>query len=301
MEKEKGAATAGCVSLPEEELVRVMRWLDPEAKPQLFVGTEQAVDAAIAGGTTLLPDDLPPRVSARLKESSRLLAVRRGNGGFFAVAASLPQQVERQMLEKGSWRPECPVPPAGLSYLVSAYWGFDGKPHYGELVLHTALAALVIDSLHHAYNGRFPIERMELIEEYDADDSRSMAANNTSAFNCREVPGKPGVYSRHAYGAAIDVNPLQNPYLLLDEAAGKGIATPAAAVSLCLSGDAGCKVLPAASAPYLARGDLRPGMLQPGDPLLAPFKERGFTWGGSWRAPDYQHLEYSLKKLLPRS
>ena len=160
--------------------------------------------------------------------------------------------------------------------------------------------------MHHAFNGRFPIEKMELIEAYDGDDFRSMDANNTSAFNCREVPEKPGVFSKHSYGAAIDINPRQNPYLLIKkEAAGEqGGAMPerkggtAALLQSCAGSPDDCRVLPAASAPFLDRGDPRPGMLQPGDPLLAAFKKRGFAWGGEWRAPDYQHIYYDIRKLV---
>jgi len=315
VEREPGAATSGCVTLPERDLVQVMEWLDPAEQPQVVIGTTAAVDAAAAGVNALLPADLPPGLRIRLQGAARLLAVRRGSsGGFFAAAVSLPPEVERQMLAKKSWQPGCPVAMDQLSYLVTTFWGFDGRPHYGELVVHAALSGFVIDSLHHAYNGRFPIEKMELIDAYDADDFRSMAANNSSAFNCREVPGKPGVFSRHSFGAAIDINPLQNPYLLVHGdsvkvgskealektafAGGPALTGAAAALDFCSRNPAECRVLPAASAPFLDRLDQKPGMLQPGDPLLSPFKQRGFVWGGEWRAPDYQHIEYDIRKLV---
>ncbi|MBU5637653.1 M15 family metallopeptidase [Geomonas sp. Red69] len=301
VERGPETGTAGCVSLPEKELVQLMGWLDPEQRPQVVIGTASAVAAASAGIAGQLPADLPAGLKGRLAEGGRLLALRHGTGGFFAAAVSLPESVGRQMQEKNSWRPECPVPLDQLAYLVTSFWGFDGKPHYGELVVHQALSAFFMDSLHHAYNGRFPIERMELIDAYDADDFRSMAANNSSAFNCREVPGRPGVFSRHSYGAAIDINPRQNPYLMLEEGARPqtaGITGGAAAREFCLGNPALCRVLPATSADHLDRQQQRPGMLQPGDPMLAPFRQRGFTWGGSWRFPDYQHLEYDLGRLL---
>ena len=313
VEREPGAATSGCVSLPEQALVQVMQWLDPADHPQVAIGTTAAVEAGV---NAQLPADLSPGLRLRLQHGARLLAVRRGaSGGFFAAAVSLPPEVERQMLAKKSWQPGCPVAPGQLAYLVTAFWGFDGRPHYGELVVHAALSGFVIDSLHHAFNGRFPIERMELIEAFDADDFRSMAANNSSAFNCREVPGKPGVFSRHSYGAAIDINPLQNPYLLVNGdslkgrgwnggaektalPAGPGLTEAVTAAEFCSKNPAECQVLPAASAPFLDRLDQRPGMLQPGDPVLSPFKQRGFVWGGDWRVPDYQHIDYDIRKLV---
>lgn len=301
LERGEGAATAGCVSLPEQKLLQVMEWLDPELQPELAVGTPSALKVAAGGIAPLLPADLPQELGRRLKAGARVITVKTGPGGFFAAAVSLPPEVERQMLEKKSWRPECPVPPDQLAYLVTTFWGFDGRPHYGELVVHAALPAFIIDSLHHAYNGRFPIERMELIDAFDGDDFRSMQANNSSAFNCREVPGKPGVFSRHAYGAALDINPLQNPYLLLKAEAGKmaaGVTGADSAAEFCRSHGADCSVLPAASASYLDRRNQRPGMLHPGDPLLAPLRQRGFTWGGSWRFPDYQHIDYDPGRLL---
>ncbi|UPU37364.1 M15 family metallopeptidase [Geomonas paludis] len=301
VERGAGSATAGCVSLPETELVQLIGWLDPEQRPQVVIGSASAVAATLAGIVEQLPADLPAGLKGRLSEGERILALRHGAGGFFAAAVSLPASVGQQMQQKQSWRPECPVPLDQLAYLVTSYWGFDGAPHYGELVVHQALAAFFMDSLHHAYNGRFPIERMELIDAYDGDDFRSMAANNSSAFNCREVPGRPGVFSRHSFGAAIDINPRQNPYLMLEEggrAQAAGITAAAAAQQFCLGNPALCRVLPAASADHLDRHNQRPGMLQQGDPLTAPFRQRGFTWGGSWRFPDYQHLEYDLGKLL---
>ncbi|WP_224981560.1 M15 family metallopeptidase [Geomonas agri] len=304
VERGHDSATAGCVSLPEQDLVQLIDWLDPEQRPQVVIGSASAVAATLAGRAEQLPTDLPAGPKGKLIEGGRLLALRHGAGGFFAAAVSLPASVGQQMQEKKSWRPECPVPLDQLAYLVTSYWGFDGKPHYGELVVHQALAAFFMDSLHSAYNGRFPIEKMELIDAYDGDDFRSMEANNSSAFNCREVPGRPGVFSRHSYGAAIDVNPRQNPYLMLEEGAGaqtKGIAGGAAAAGFCLANPSLCRVLPAGSADHLDRRDQRPGMLQSGDPLVVPFRQRGFTWGGSWRFPDYQHLEYDLGLLLPGS
>lgn len=299
VERAPGAQTAGCVSMPEADLVQVMQWLDPEKRPQVVIGTPTAVAVAASGVKGVLPADLPPVLRQRLSEGGRLLALRQGSG-FFAAAVTLPPEVSTRMQEKGVWRPECPVPLQELAYLVTSFWGFDGARHYGELVVHQALAAFFMDALQHGYNGRFPIERMELIDAFDADDFRSMAANNSSAFNCREVPGRAGVFSRHSHGAALDINPLQNPYLMLEEAGREKAARVdggVAALEFCLGNPAVCRVLPAASAPYLARGERLPGMLQPGDPLLAAFKERGFTWGGSWRFPDYQHIEFDPAKL----
>jgi len=103
---------------------------------------------------------------------------------------------------------------------------------------------------------------------YEADDDRSMAANNTSAFNCREVTGRPGVWSEHAYGRAIDINPIQNPYVTS-------------------KGD----VLPPAGAEYVDRSRTAPGMIHEDDAVVRAFRGVGWVWGGSWTSVrDYQHF-----------
>ena len=315
VESGEAAPTAGCITLPEAALLRLLQWLDPARHPQLLVGTQGAVRALAAGVSSQLPAGLPPELCRRLLDSPRVLAVRRGKpGGFFGVAVSLPPELERQLLAKKSWRPGCPVAPGELAYLVTSFWGFDERPHYGELVLHQALCAFVIDSLQSAYNARFPIARMDLIEAFDADDERSMAANNSSAFNCRTVPGKPEVFSRHSFGAALDINPGLNPYLRIDGAALRargwngvgadtdylatlGFTGSHAAGDFCRENPASCLVGPPAAAPFLERQVARPGMLQPGDPVLSAFAKRGFVWGGSWRIPAYQRLDYDIRKL----
>ncbi len=113
-----------------------------------------------------------------------------------------------------SWREGCPVPLADLRLLTVDHWGFDGREHTGELVIHEWEAGDVIVAMRRLYDARFPIRRMLLVDAYGGDDDRSMAANNTSAFNCREVTGQPGAWSEHSYGRAIDINPVQNPYVL---------------------------------------------------------------------------------------
>ena len=316
LERSQDAPTSGCASLAEADLQRLMQWLDPARHPRMLVGTPDGVEALAAGVNSRLPSGMPTELRQRLQGGARVLALRRGkSGGYFGVAVTLPPEVERQLLAKKTWRPGCPVAPSELAYLVVAFWGFDGRPHYGELVAHASLSAFLVDSLQSAYNARFPIEKMELIEAFDADDERSMAANNSSGFNCREVPGKPGVFSRHSFGAALDLNPAQNPYLQIDDAplrargwngsgarseflATIGFSGPAGAGDFCSKNPADCLVHPPGSMGYLERRGNRAGMLQPGDPVLAAFARRGWVWGGSWGIPDYQHLDYDVRKLI---
>ncbi len=166
-----------------------------------------------------------------------------------------------------SWRPGCPVAPADLRKLELSYWGFDGRPHTGALVVAATEADAVIDVFRRLYDRRFPIRRMEPIDVYGGSDEASIAADNTSGFNCRRaVASGPPQWSAHAFGKAIDVNPVENPYIL------EGT------------------VLPPAGAPFVDRSDVRPGMAVRGGELVSAFAAAGWSWGGGWANPDYQHF-----------
>ena len=167
-----------------------------------------------------------------------------------------------------SYRPGCPVVPAQLRRVRLRYWGFDGASHIGSLVVNESVTRDIVSVFRRLYGERFPIRRMQPIDAYHGSDPLSMAADNTSAFNCRYAvaPG-PKQWSAHAYGLAIDVNPVENPYL------------------------EGGKVRPAAGKPYLDRSRARPGMALAGGALVRAFAAVGWLWGGRWTgSPDYQHF-----------
>jgi hypothetical protein len=167
-----------------------------------------------------------------------------------------------------SWRAGCPVPLADLRYLTVTYRGFDGADHTGELVVAGSVADDVVAIFRQLYQDGYPIASMRLVDDFGGDDDASMAANNTAAFNCRPVTGGRG-FSEHSYGTAIDVNPVQNPFL------------------------SGSTVLPAAGRPYAHRPD-DPGVIHDGDEVVTIFAAHGFSWGGDWTGPiDYQHFSVS--------
>jgi hypothetical protein len=170
-----------------------------------------------------------------------------------------------------SWHRGCPVGFADLRLLTVSHWGFDGRRWRGRLVVNRDAAGAMLETMRALYRLRFPIRRMRLVDAYGADDHRSMAADNTSAFNCRFVAGSPGVWSEHAYGRAIDVNPIENPYLTES-----GYASP-----------------PAGGA-FTDRSDHRPGMIHRGGAVVEAFADAGWEWGGNWPWPvDYQHFSAS--------
>jgi poly-gamma-glutamate synthesis protein (capsule biosynthesis protein) len=165
-----------------------------------------------------------------------------------------------------SWRPGCPVPLWKLRYLQVSHWGYDGTVRSGELVVRRSQAWPVVRAFRTLFRARFPIKRMRLVDEYGADDDASMAANNTSAFNCRLATGGSS-WSEHAYGRAIDINPIQNPYVK------------------------GGTVLPPAGRRYLNRSRKAKGMIHDGDVVVRAFAAIGWEWGGHWSSlKDYQHF-----------
>jgi D-alanyl-D-alanine carboxypeptidase len=167
-----------------------------------------------------------------------------------------------------SYRAGCPVAPAQLRTVRLSYWGFDGRPHVGKLVVNRRVTRDVVTVFRRLHAARFPIRRMVPVSAYRGSDDASMAADNTSGFNCRLAVGSTtGAWSVHAYGLAIDVNPVENPYVL------------------------GGRVLPPAGRRYLDRTRRRRGMAVERSVLVAAFADVGWRWGGRWTgSPDYQHF-----------
>jgi D-alanyl-D-alanine carboxypeptidase len=168
-----------------------------------------------------------------------------------------------------SWRPGCPVALRDLRALSLSYRGFDGRVHTGRLVVHRDVAPELVDVFRRLYDAGVPIRRMVPVDAYGGSDFRSIEADNTSAFNCRYVDGTRR-WSEHAYGRAIDVNPIENPYV------------------------SGGSTSHRASRPYLDRSRRRPGMAVEGGALVRAFDAVGWQWGGRWSAAkDYQHFSAS--------
>ena len=186
---------------------------------------------------------------------------------FHATQGSVPEALAVRMRDH-SWRQGCPTPIADLAYLHLSFYGFDGAVHMGELVVHKELGNDVLSIFKALFAMRFPVEKMKVIEDYQGDDDASMADNNTSGFNCRLVAGKPGVFSKHSQGRAIDINPRTNPMVM------DGVA------------------FPPAGAAYVDRTGRAPGILRAGGRAVLAFTRRGWTWGGTWTSmKDYQHFE----------
>jgi len=176
-----------------------------------------------------------------------------------------------------SWHEGCPVGLGELRLVTTSYLGFDGRVRTGHVVVNADVARSVLSVFHRLYDARFPIRRLRPVDEYGASDFRSIEADNTSAFNCRYVDGT-NRWSEHAYGRAIDVNPIENPYV------------------------SGGSTSHGASVRYLDRSAHRAGMAYDGGTLVEAFRSIGWGWGGWWSgAKDYQHFSQSAVSAAGRA
>ena len=151
------------------------------------------------------------------------------------------------------------------------HWRFDGQVRTGRIVVHEDVARDVLGVFRRLYAANFPIRRMTPVDAYGGSDFRSIEADNTSAFNCRYVDGTTR-WSEHAYGRAIDLNPIENPFV------------------------SGGRTSHRASAPYVQRSRRRPGMAYEGGVLVRAFDAIGWGWGGRWTSvKDYQHFSASSR------
>jgi D-alanyl-D-alanine carboxypeptidase/RTX calcium-binding nonapeptide repeat (4 copies) len=188
---------------------------------------------------------------------------------FDFSAAKIGEALRERMNGRSFHGSRCPVGLSDLRYLRLRHWGFDGDVHRGELVVHRDAVGEMRTAFRRIFRARFPIRRMQLIDDFGGDDHRSMDADNTSAFNCRVVAGTDR-WSEHAYGHAIDVNPVENPYV-----------TSSGHVS------------PPAGRPYADRSRDAPGMIKPGDAVVSAFAAVGWPWHVQGWPKDYQHFSVS--------
>ena len=170
-----------------------------------------------------------------------------------------------------SYKENCTTPRSDLRYLRVLHYNKEGEVLEGELICHKTIANDLLEIFRELYQAKYPIERMVLVDEYDANDEASMRANNSSAFNFRYVSGTRTL-SRHSRGMAIDINPLYNPYVR--QRGGRTLVEPSNAQ------------------PYADRSKDFPYKIVKGDLCYRLFKKYGFTWGGDWKnSKDYQHFE----------
>jgi hypothetical protein len=185
---------------------------------------------------------------------------------FAASVATLGAARRAAMIRSGSWTPRCPVALDELRLVTLTYWGFDHRAHTGRLIANADATTALVTALRRLYDIRFPIRRMVPVDAYGASDERAMEADDTSVFNGRFVAGTTS-WSQHAYGRAIDLDPLENPEIKDG------------------------KVFPTTAHRYVDRTLGLPGMIVAHDAVVRAFAAGGWGWGGSWHSPiDYQHF-----------
>ena len=227
-------------------------------------------------GGVVPPQSQPDKMAAQTGASFRPgdivgeeVVARRGVSSFFSVSKISDSVFER--MRGRSYKEGCRVAREDLRYLLCLHKDAQGRSIVGEMVVNRAIANDVLEILRKLYDAHYPIERMRLIDDYGADDERSMAANNSSAFNYRITTGSTKL-SAHARGLAVDINPLYNP--CRRTVGGKVV------------------VEPRQGRKYLQREAKFPYKIAKGDLCYRLFTARGFVWGGNWRTvKDYQHFE----------
>ena len=258
---------------PDEERSRSARPTSPgspatrptrEPKATEEPEPEQVFDTWVVGAEPLpLRDDgfgqvlpTPPQLRVRLMRTPDVLPPPDGPGYDATQRPVTPALARRTEL---AWFPGCPVELADLRLLELSFWGFDGRPHTGRLVVNGTVADQVVAIFGELYDARFPIEEMRLVTRADLDAAPTGDGNTTAAYACRPVRGSTE-WSAHAYGLAVDVNPFMNPYR---------------------DGDL---VLPELASAYLDRGWRRPGMIFEDGPVVRAFERYGWTWGGDFQS-----------------
>lgn len=245
-------------------------------------GGDTAIDAApasVAAATQLAPAAVSAPVDAPAPTTTGATASMSAAPPTSTIAPTVPSTFEPpppefeafvdhvppEVVARATWREGCPVALEDLRYIRMSHWGFDGAVHTGEMIVHADVASDIVVVFARLLEVGFPIEEMRV--ESPADVERPAPDyNNTTAFTCRPVTGGSG-WSQHAYGLAIDLNPLLNPYL---------------------RGDV---LLPELAGDYLDRDDVRPGMIVEGDAVVQAFDDIGWGWGGRWRSlKDWQHF-----------
>ena len=183
-----------------------------------------------------------------------------------------------------SFKDDCTLPREDLRYIHVLHKDLEGNTHEGEIICNVYIAYDVLDIFMKLYDAGYPIERVRLVDEYDANDELSMRDNNSSSFNFRFISHTTKI-SKHGLGLAIDINTLYNPYV--KEVDGKKILEPATAGE------------------YTDRSKEFPYKIDTEDLCYKLFTEHGFEWGGNWKSvKDYQHFEVPdaiCAKLYPNN
>ena len=277
-------ALAGCSMLSSDPAPRVTAIATVTASPEPEPRPTATVTAAPAPadgtayerplwlGQVPLPvgeDNLGERGDTPAELEDRQFAPRpwledpQSDEWFAQIAMDVPAEVA----ERSSWDANCPVHIDDLAYVTMPYWGFDQRVHTGEMIVHDDHVAEVAAAFEKIFAAQFPIEEMRVISREERDSPTTGDHNVTSAFTCRLVVGAATVWSEHAYGKAVDINPFHNPFYKGEE------------------------LFPELSEAYLDREWVRTGMIDEASVVYGAFADIGWGWGGHWTGrEDWMHF-----------
>jgi len=191
---------------------------------------------------------------------------------YRSTVSAITPEIKKRMIKGNSWREGCPVGLEDLRYLRIKHRDFNGEEQMGEMIVHKEVSAEVTEIFEALYKAGYPIKKMRLVSDYKGSDWQSIESDNTSAFNCRPATGSKK-WSKHSYGKAIDINPIENPYI-----SRKGHISHKA--SQIYRKRVHQKSTYADKAVFLK-----------GDKAVQIFKKHGWEWGGDWYGvKDYQHF-----------
>jgi hypothetical protein len=194
------------------------------------------------------------------------------SSAFESYITHITPQIKQRMVEGNSWKQGCPVQLKDLRYLRIKHINFHGEDQMGEIIVHKEVSSEVTEIFEALYDVGYPINKMKLVSDYKANDWQSIEADNTSAFNCRTATGSKK-WSKHSYGKAIDINPIENPYI-----SRKGYISHEAS-----------KTYRNRMHKKSTYGDK--AILLKNDDAVQIFKKYGWKWGGDWTGiKDYQHF-----------
>ena len=194
-------------------------------------------------------------------------------GAFEAKIKPITKYTKQRMVERKSWYKGCPVSISDLRYIRVKHHNFHRSEKMGEMIVHKDVANDIVNIFRELYEIGYPIRQMRLISDFMGNDWKSIEADNTSAFNCRKTSTKNGKWSKHAYGKAIDINPIENPFVFKTG-----------------------RIAHIESYKYKKRVHKHHSftdraMLIKKDKAIKIFEKYGWKWGGNFKSyKDYQHF-----------
>lgn len=268
------SAVTAYADLPARGMMAEKIKAEPAHVEELVLPKRKGTPAQAATRVIRMGETPPASLKAGTKVGEQEIK-RNGLDAYF-FAEEISDALFTRMYGK-SFKENCSTPREDLRYLKVLYCGAGGASYVGEMVCNKEISDALLEIFRELYENQYPIEKMVLVDDYDGDNLKSAADNNTSCFNFRTAEGTSENLSFHARGKAVDINPLYNPYLWTDQ-----------------EGNRRCD--PVEGQEYMDRTKDFPYKIGDDDLCRRLFEEHGFIWGGTWNYDkDYMHFSYRFK------